>query len=228
MALGIYKPGQGYWVRVMTATLIALATTAVAAWAWSQTATVVSQLPKTSFTLGVRNATTEVPGGTTVTLLGTADATGKQLELGTAVVRTPITKTAGDQRVTIDSVEMNAGFDAGGTASLRAVNGEKIAEVAERRGNPPVEPQVAQSIVATILILIGATLAYYFTATRPKTVDFLIATDYEMKRVNWSTRREIVGSTVIVIIASIALATTLFVFDLTLQWFFKTIDVLQI
>ncbi len=228
MALGIYKPGQGYWVRVMTATLIALATTAVAAWAWSQTATVVSQLPKTSFTLGIRNATTEVPGGTTVTLLGTAGPEGKQQELGTAIVRTPITKAAGDQRVLIDSTEMNKGFDAGATASLRAVNGEKIAEVSERRGNPPVEPLVAQSIVATILIVIGAILAYYFTATRPKTVDFLIATDYEMKRVNWSTRREIVGSTVIVIIASIALATTLFVFDLTLQWFFKTIDVLQI
>ena len=41
-------------------------------------------------------------------------------------------------------------------------------------------------------------------------VDFLIATDGEMKKVNWSTARDIRMSTVVVIFASLVLAGCLF------------------
>ncbi len=228
MALGIYKPGQGYWVRVLTATLMAVATIAVGAWAWYQTATFVSQIPKSTYEMGVKNTPIDVPGGTTVSLMGIADAEGRQTEIGTATLRTPLTKSAIAQKVVIDVVDLKPTLDASGTASLRVIGGERIADVTDRKGIAPFETQTAQAIVVTIVILIGAILAYFFTAMRPRSVDFLIATDYEMKRVNWSTRREIMGSTFIVIIAALALSVTLFVFDLTLRWVFSSIDVLQI
>lgn len=34
MALGIYKPGQGYWVRVLSAVGLGALILATAAWAW--------------------------------------------------------------------------------------------------------------------------------------------------------------------------------------------------
>jgi preprotein translocase SecE subunit len=48
-----------------------------------------------------------------------------------------------------------------------------------------------------------------------------------MKKVNWSTRREVVGSTVIVILLSILIAVLCWVFDYIFAWFFATIDVLE-
>ena len=35
---------------------------------------------------------------------------------------------------------------------------------------------------------------------KPTNVDFLIATDSEMKKVNWTSRKELIGSTKVVII----------------------------
>jgi preprotein translocase SecE subunit len=48
-----------------------------------------------------------------------------------------------------------------------------------------------------------------------------------MKKVNWSTRREVVGSTVIVILLSLFIAVLCWVFDYIFAWFFAMIDVLE-
>ena len=61
------------------------------------------------------------------------------------------------------------------------------------------EPIYTQT-VAFVLVCAGAAwLGYYLIGRKPKVVDFLIATEGEMKKVNWSTRREIRGSTIVVI-----------------------------
>ncbi len=62
-----------------------------------------------------------------------------------------------------------------------------------------LEPIYTQT-VAFVLVFGGAAwLGYYLIGRKPRVVDFLIATEGEMKKVNWSTRREIRGSTVVVI-----------------------------
>ena len=62
-----------------------------------------------------------------------------------------------------------------------------------------LEPIYTQT-VAFVLVFAGAAwLGYYLIGRKPKVVDFLIATEGEMKKVNWSTRREIRGSTIVVI-----------------------------
>jgi len=62
---------------------------------------------------------------------------------------------------------------------------------------------------------------------RPTVVDFLIATDSEMKKVNWTTRAELIGSTKVVIFFMLLIAVLLFAFDTIFGYFFYVIKVLQ-
>jgi preprotein translocase subunit SecE len=68
---------------------------------------------------------------------------------------------------------------------------------------------------------------YYFVGVKPRSVDFLVATDGEMKKVNWSTRKDVIASTWVVIAASIVLAAGLFVVDILFSEFFRLIGVLD-
>jgi len=58
--------------------------------------------------------------------------------------------------------------------------------------------------------------------------DFMIATEGEMKKVNWSSKKEVIGSTKVVITFTILLAVILFVVDMLFQYVFKQIGVLRV
>ena len=62
---------------------------------------------------------------------------------------------------------------------------------------------------------------------KPSNVDFLIATDSEMKKVNWTTRKELIGSTKVVIFFVILISLILFLLDLLFGYFFQMIKVLE-
>ena len=64
-------------------------------------------------------------------------------------------------------------------------------------------------------------------STDYEVVDFLIATEGEMKKVNWSTRREILGSTWVVIGLTFVVALIIGVLDLTYSSFFSWVNVLD-
>jgi preprotein translocase subunit SecE len=55
----------------------------------------------------------------------------------------------------------------------------------------------------------------------------MIATEGEMKKVSWSTKNEIIGSTKVVIMFTVLLALVLFVVDLAFQTMFSSIGVLK-
>jgi len=57
--------------------------------------------------------------------------------------------------------------------------------------------------------------------------DFMIATDGEMKKVSWSSRREIIGSTKVVILFTLLMAVFLFVIDLAFQGIFSGLGILK-
>jgi preprotein translocase SecE subunit len=87
-----------------------------------------------------------------------------------------------------------------------------------------------QYVAASIVILIGALLTgllYYFVFVSPRFGDFLIATEGEMKKVNWSTRREIFGSTAVVIFLMIVLTAAIFFCDQLFVWIFQQMGVLE-
>ncbi len=54
-------------------------------------------------------------------------------------------------------------------------------------------------LVGLVTLAVMAGVGYWLT-NRPSNVDFLIATDSEMKKVNWTSRRELIGSTRVVVL----------------------------
>jgi preprotein translocase SecE subunit len=85
-------------------------------------------------------------------------------------------------------------------------------------------------VAATGAILVGAAITfvtYYLVFVKQGSVDFLIATEGEMKKVNWSTRREVVGSATAVIVTAVILALFCWGLEIFFVWFFQLIKVLE-
>jgi len=82
-------------------------------------------------------------------------------------------------------------------------------------------------VVSTLAFLAVYSLFTFWVMNKPQNVDFLIATDSEMKKVNWTTRHELVGSTKVVIVFMFIIAIVLFVIDIVFGFFFHWIGVLK-
>ena len=83
-----------------------------------------------------------------------------------------------------------------------------------------------QAGVAVIaLLIVGAVL--WYALNKPRYADFMIATENEMKKVNWPNRKAVVGLTWVVIAGTLLLAGMLFVFDLFFAGFFREINILK-
>jgi len=85
---------------------------------------------------------------------------------------------------------------------------------------------ITPGIPIAFAVIMGAAAWWVSFAYRPAG-DFFIATEGEMKKVNWSNRREIVGSTKVVILFTLLLAVFLFVVDFVFVTFFSGIGVLK-
>ena len=224
MSLGIYRQGQGYWVRVMTAVLSGVIIAATAGWLWEQMSTV--RLPAKNWEIAVR-ATGSLVAGDQVTLVDDAGAdvaTGQaeavdQRQGDTVVVTivsvAPAVGTLGERDPT-EAARLQSG-------SFRGV----IENPLDIRRNPIFEQIYLQAGVAGVVILLGAIMVYALVGIRKRTVDFLVATDGEMKKVNWSTKRDVYRSTIVVIMASVLIAGGLFVVDIAFSKFFTLIGVLE-
>ena len=79
-------------------------------------------------------------------------------------------------------------------------------------------------------VAVGLAVTYWvFTIVyRSSRADFLIATEGEMKKVAWSSRKEVIGSTKVVVFATFILAAMLFLVDFVFQRFFDKIGVLRV
>jgi preprotein translocase subunit SecE len=75
--------------------------------------------------------------------------------------------------------------------------------------------------------LLGFALLTFILMNRPTNADFLIATDSEMKKVNWTSRKELIGSTKVVIGFMFMIAFLLFGLDVLFGYFFKLLTVLK-
>ena len=84
-----------------------------------------------------------------------------------------------------------------------------------------------QAASAVLVLAVFGLLGFYLLGRKPAVVDFMVATEGEMKKVNWSSRREILGSTWIVIALTIFIAILCFIYDRVFQLFFQLIDVLE-
>ena len=84
---------------------------------------------------------------------------------------------------------------------------------------------IIQSSIAVGVILVAGGLMWYLL-NKPSIVDFMIATEAEMRKVNWPTRREVIASTLVVIIGTIIMMIFLYVVNLASAFFFQKIGVL--
>jgi preprotein translocase SecE subunit len=82
---------------------------------------------------------------------------------------------------------------------------------------PVFSPTYLQGGVAGAMMLVGLIAIYTYVGRKPSSVDFLIATDEEMRKVNWSTRKTITNSTLVVISATFLIAGFIFVWDTILK-----------
>jgi preprotein translocase subunit SecE len=79
--------------------------------------------------------------------------------------------------------------------------------------------------VPTVL-LIGLAWLMFWVVNRPGPADFMIATESEMKKVSWSSRKEIVGSTKVVIVTTFIMAVILFGVDFLFAAIFHWMGIL--
>jgi preprotein translocase SecE subunit len=226
---GLYKPGQGYWTRVGTAIGMALLTLTCIAWAWRQAALFADRIPTPTWTLTLAQSTGEAKVGDRVEITGNPPAPGQPAAtLGTAAVTQVSTGTTGRSLITVGEIAFSAEFSTLAPGrSIKSTSGPFSASVERAEGNPAFPLQWLQGGVAIAIALVGVGLIYWLVGVRMRSVEFLIATDGEMKKVNWSTRKTIIDSTWMVVFASILIAGLIYIIDVVFQWFFALIGVLE-
>jgi preprotein translocase SecE subunit len=233
-SFGIYKFGQGYWVRMLTAIAVAAIFLAGAAWLYSELGAI--RPAPSGFALTVRDVEGTVQNGQVVDLATVID--GNATKIGTATVTT--VALAGGESGTISvglpqmgttPVTAGAAPDLSGVGRIDVVGeaGQSIFRAAVLRAEPiaSFDKTYIQLGVAAAVLLTGLVLVYLYVGAKPKPVDFLIATDGEMKKVNWGTRKLIIDSTRVVIAATFLIAAFIFVADTILSQGMQFVGVLQ-
>ncbi|MBT3200916.1 MAG: preprotein translocase subunit SecE [Phycisphaerales bacterium] len=84
-----------------------------------------------------------------------------------------------------------------------------------------VTPYVQYGIPSLVVVLVG--LLAFWMVNKPRSADFLIATEGEMKKVAWSGKKEVIGSTKVVIVTTLMIAMLLFSVDILFGIFFQYI-----
>lgn len=83
------------------------------------------------------------------------------------------------------------------------------------------------AVISLLVSAVTALVVWYFVGVSRKGVDFLIATESEMKKVTWSSRKEVWGATKVVIGMVVLMAAGLFIVDVAFTYFFTKIGVLK-
>ena len=76
-----------------------------------------------------------------------------------------------------------------------------------------------------VIALFG--IIVFFILNKPRIADFMIATEAEMKKVNWPSKKEIIGSTWVVICGTAFIATLLWCINLSFAYLFTQINLLE-
>ena len=77
------------------------------------------------------------------------------------------------------------------------------------------------------LLAVAVAMLVFWIVNRAKSADFMIATEGEMKKVSWSSKKEITGSTKVVIVTTFMTAGLLFGVDMMFQFLFRWLKILR-
>lgn len=231
MSFGIYKPGQGYWVRTMSAVFLGILFLVGAAWAWDQVES--ARLPPRAYSFvipGTAEGLKVEPGA--VVRLERAGLGGAFDAIGTATAEEyiPASETIGSSKLIVKHLVFDG--DEVALSQIQRVSLDVDGSPVSAMVTTPdrielIAPLYLQAGAASLVILVGAVVIFWYAGMGKRTVDFLVATDGEMKKVNWSTKKEIIGSTQVVIVAAVLISLILFLIDIGFSNFFKLIGVLE-
>ncbi len=84
-----------------------------------------------------------------------------------------------------------------------------------------------QGGMAVAMIVGFGLLTWWLIGRKARIVDFMIATEAEMKKVNWPSRKEIIGSTWVVIAGTLMIAALLWVVNIIFAYFFQLVNILE-
>ncbi len=225
--LGIYKPGQGYWVRVLTAAAMALLVLATAAWVSSQLELVRLPEPRAQITLTGVTGEAKPNAALSLEFAPRDKPDAPPVQIGTATIEAVAKGDAGQTVVTIGAITTETGRGVRDATAVKSADGAFSARVSRAEGIPVFEKLYLKVAAASVILLAGAIVTYLVCGVRRRPVDFLIATDGEMKKVNWSTRKQIIDSTIVVVTACFLISAFLFIIDIAFRWFFQLIGVIQ-
>lgn len=90
-----------------------------------------------------------------------------------------------------------------------------------------IETTYVQVGLMLVSALVFGGIGFWFIGSKRRTVEFMIATEGEMKKVNWSSKRELQRSTWAVIFLTFALAFFCFFFDQIFYYTFYSAGVLD-
>jgi preprotein translocase SecE subunit len=246
MAFNVYKPGQGYWTRVLSVCGAGAIILAGVIFLWTQFQTLGhaggavsrqrAELTKhlVGWAAENKNPLASLKNGI-VQISTAAPATQP------AVAQSPtfVIRDGAGQSFTLTADQFMAAANYEGTGVPEVDPGARLygAPISAILNGDTVSiptlpdflwrSRLAIQAAAAAVILLGATGLLWWVFNKPRVVDFLIATEAEMKKVNWPTRREIIGSTWVVICGSFMMAILLFGIDVVFAWLFTQIHILQ-
>ncbi|MBX3388233.1 MAG: preprotein translocase subunit SecE [Phycisphaeraceae bacterium] len=212
----------------MTAALSGLLVAAGAGWLWQQLAIV--SLPTPTWRMTVRDAGLEIQPGQQIELLTKGAHEGDYIKIGSATAKTWETLTKSQHQLVAGDITMDGTQSPSDTQGIRnTAKPERVLLLEGRAGGIPIFQRVyLQAGGAGLFLIGGAILIFWIVGLKHRTVDFLIATDAEMKKVNWSTRREITMQTQVVIVAFFLIAALIFAIDYVFQGIFRLLHVIRL
>ncbi len=89
-------------------------------------------------------------------------------------------------------------------------------------GVPVIGHVSIYNVIALVVVLLGM-LALHLVLNMPRSVETLIDTEQELKKVSWPSKREVKNATFVVVLVTFVTAVALFGFDELLRWVFQLV-----
>ena len=115
----------------------------------------------------------------------------------------------------------------GTVAALTLVAGFGAAWLVQKplsRVNSDMYGIMIKATAAVVWLGLWALLAFWLVAS-PKWAEFMIMTESEMRKVSWPSRREVINSTKVVIILTLAMGVLLWIVDIGFIQLFKWVGI---
>lgn len=88
---------------------------------------------------------------------------------------------------------------------------------------PHVGLEITWALILSVVLVLACGFGLVWLLNRPRTVDLLIETEAEMKKVSWPSRSEAWNSSVVVVVTVVVLMGLLFFYDFVLNFVLKRI-----